>query len=127
MKKYTHPSPLSVSYSEWRVLSDDGLQTYLDRFHWYDTREQLSADTIRQMLKESLESYFRGEISQDFIIGLASQLYDEAMGTEDNDLIGMTCDIEKFGYARVNNKRVNYAEEEVEDVFRQTLDRLTGK
>ncbi len=117
--------PVPVSYSEWRELSDDGLQAYLDSLHWYDdTRDQLSADAIRQILKDNLERYFRGEVSQDFIIGLANQLYTEAVAEDDSELVGMTCEIETFGYARVNYKKVNYTKEEIDAVLRKTLNKL---
>ncbi len=121
-----HKSPQGAFYSGRRVFIDDELQAYLDSLHWFDkTRNQLSADAIRQILKDNLERYFRGEVSQDFIIGLAFELESEAVGVEDNELIGMTCNIDTFGFTRVNDKKVNYSKEEIDAVFRKALDELS--
>ena len=55
----------------------------------------ISNDELRQIILDRLAAYRRGEVDTDFILDLASTLYEESIVQleEDQELIGVLCDL----------------------------------
>jgi len=85
-------------------LADDGLEKYLESID-FDKRlkkgRYFSNQEFREFLMKNLKKYFQNQVSQDFIIGLGSTIYPEAMTSmdkKDDALLTAVCMIEDLVY-----------------------------
>lgn len=77
------------------------------------------------MLRDGLEKYFAGKVTQEYVIELAFQLDNEFYSVDDDkydpDLKGLTCELSDFLLERYSAQKTP---KEIDTIFRAALDKL---
>ncbi|SRR6266436_2378249 len=108
---------------------DEELQKYLDSINWFDPDRpglQSSAE-IGKMLRDGLEKYVAGKVTQEYVIELANQLDAEFFGLDYDDygavVNGITCELSEIN-ASYTSSNVHKNPEEIDAIIRLALEQL---
>lgn len=107
VEHHTNPKP----------LSRNDLEGYLKSIKFDERSEQgnLSDEELKKILYDNLEKYFQGKVTQDFIMGLGSAIYEEC--PKDDTLLTVTCMMEDIHDPHLRRLPIK-------EVFRSALDML---
>lgn len=100
-----------------KPLSKNDLEGYLKSIKFDERSEQgnLSDEELKEILRDNLEKYFQGKVTQGFIMGLGSAIYEEC--PKDDALLTVTCMMEDIYSPRLRKSPAK-------EVFRSALDML---
>ncbi len=107
----------------------DNSSKLLDNINWLDPDRigLQSSIEIMELLKEELERYFTGEVTQKYILQLVRQLdndfYDIAESDYDPKVKGITCELSEINSPAIRNN-VYKTPEEIDVIFRSALEQL---
>ena len=105
---------------------ENEVKKYLKKIKFEKNRlpnTDISPKFVRELLKEQLEKYFKGNISSEFIIKLGEILHWEIGVTYpeiDKELLGMTCDLNDLAGHKNSKEKINR-------IFSVILDDLNAK
>lgn len=115
-------------------FSNQKLNEYLKKLRWWEKdRPNYSDKDLRDILVKNLKRYARGEVTQDFIIGLGSVIDPEvgmsATRDYDPDLKSATCKLDDLAIEKVEGKTVEgkavlHTKKQIDQILRLILQRL---
>jgi len=107
IEHHTNPKP----------LSENNIEGYLKSIKFDERSEQgnLSDEELKKILRHNLEKDFQGKITQGFIMGLGSAIYEEC--PKDDILLTVTCMMEDIHDPHLRKSPIK-------EVFRSALDML---
>jgi len=136
MKKMREEEKVSIFSKDWKKRADivDGFlkdpDNYLRSIGLYERLEEgqtLPATEIKQLLRENIEKYFRGEVTQKFIIGLAWRLHElcyvDIEGSEVAQILGVTCPIQDFEVEVMRKGEIKKTPEEIDQLIRRLFEK----
>jgi len=103
-----------------KPLKANDLEVYLRSIKFDDRSKKgtLSGKELKRILLVNLKKYFRGEVTQDFIVNLASAIYEESP-EEDDVLWTAICQLTEISLPRFKK-----APSQIEKIFRSSLEML---
>jgi len=136
MKKMRKEAKVSIFSKDWEKRADivDGFlkdpDNYLRSIGLYERLEEgetLPATEIKQLLCENIEKYFRGEVTQKFIIGLAWRLHElcyvDIEGSEVAQILGVTCPIQDLEVEVMRKGEIKKTPEEIDQLIRRLFEK----
>jgi len=103
-----------------KPLKNTDLEAYLRSIKFDDRSKKgtLSDKELKRILLINLKKYFRGEVAQDFIVSLASAIYEECP-EEDDTLWTVICQLTEIGLPGFEKSAT-----QVDRIFRSALEIL---
>jgi hypothetical protein len=135
MKTMRKEEKTSVFPKDWEKKADivngflkdpDNYLRSIGLYKRLEERKILPAIEIKQLLRENFKKYFRGEVTQKFIIGLAWRLYElcyaSIEGPETAQILGVTCPIQDFEIEIMQGGKIKKTPQEIDRLIRQLFE-----